>query len=257
MNDKPQTSASDILLKYIPLASVMLIYLGVLKSLVYYRIFGIEILNYISLSEAILFSLDFILIFVIGGVLGVIFSMGVMPFKKMDELVENRSGISKEQRREKMDNLSNNVFKWFYIIIGIGWLIVTIIIMILEKEIKWIDFGLTTIIFGSTMAGCQFVRVGIDKKGVLTDEVRSIIAIGLLLTIYVACDSVRSAELIKTKKPIINTLIVLKENKSIATTDSLIYIGRTDKYTFLYDKNVKASEVISNDEIILTKKVKN
>ena len=45
------------------------------------------------------------------------------------------------------------------------------------------------------------------------------------------------------------TILEFKDNKTLKTSDSLIYVGKVEKFTFLYNKTNESPEIISNDEI--------
>ena len=68
--EKEMTPKIDLIVKCIPLFTGYLIFLGVVNEILFYRLFSVNILEYISLSEAILFSLNFLLpssIYFVGG----------------------------------------------------------------------------------------------------------------------------------------------------------------------------------------------
>ena len=57
--DKPTTT--DKLKEYLPIISIVLLIIGAIRLIVYYRFFGIDITSYIDLSEVLILSLPFFL----------------------------------------------------------------------------------------------------------------------------------------------------------------------------------------------------
>ena len=54
---------------------------------------------------------------------------------------------------------------------------------------------------------------------------------------------------IKFEKPKHRTVLFMKSGPPVATTDTLVFVGKVEKYVFLYDKVQNASEIYSVDEI--------
>jgi hypothetical protein len=144
-----------------------------------------------------------------------------------------------------------------YLATAIVFIIVAIILWIADKVSKsWIVF-VFAVLFVQVVITMEYATPRKYDNKSYNIMTKFIIMLFFNISITVMQFSYRSGLALKSEKPFYNSIIEMKDKRTIKTSDSLIFVGKTENYTFLYNKIVDAPEIISNDQILLTREEKN
>ncbi|HWK03786.1 MAG TPA: hypothetical protein VNS58_09145 [Puia sp.] len=231
-NNDNKFSNYEILLKSIPVFTGILIFGGILKGAVFYFVFGISILEYISLSEAILMALEDIVALIIVVAIAVAFIFGTSP----------------GQRKENNDRL---FFGFVWTIISLSYAIYLFITIYVNNRTDWSNFASMTLL-ALALYEIYHRRKMRTLPWLISPKIKKGIVAGLCLIFFICGISLVQAFELKLGKPEFTVLIKGKDScETVQTSDSLIYVGRKDKYVFLYNKRKRQEgpEIISTSEI--------
>jgi hypothetical protein len=246
--EKSIQSRLDLVVKCIPLFSGYLIFLGVLTEIAYYLLFNITICSYISLSETILFSIQPFIEY--GVVLAVTVSVLVVQRK-----VAKGKNADEQNSNKKLQSLAS-LYKLMYLISILFILVALIISVIKNAKYDWYFFACVSATILVAVAILYSISI---VQHVITVNERlafGIIAMTYMFTLAILWVTVSRGLDTKYLAPKYYMQISMKENRSLKTSDSLIYVGKSEKYLFLYDKKIDAPEILSSDDIIGTKWVR-
>lgn len=223
--------------KFIALGSSVIIFLSILKHSLYYGQFGITIIHYISLTELIPLFLNDIIVFV------VFFCIVLL-------IVALERGKIKEPIKQE-DN--NNIFKKYerYIIpmsilvlIGVYSTGVTI-----YKAYKG-ESSITTLFYNGSVLLLVFALMFLLKmKGKISNkEIAYFAQYTLILGLILSTLAFAQAEQIKNYNPRMTYKIVQKESE-FQTDKTIVFVGRTEKYFFLFNRKTKTTRILKTDDI--------
>ena len=237
-------STFEFILKALPLFTVIVIILGISNAIVFYKIFRINIVQFVSLSESALFSLDYIILCTF------VYYLFAIIFFRIGTLFVNAH--------------KNN---WKYLLmiqialfVFAGFLIYHYWHLISSSKSKLSNLlNLTGCV---DLAGIEIILIvnwfykwlfrGGDRLN------RYFILSVLFLAILIVTISAQSALNTKYTSNINNTIITLKDSGGIIKTNStLIYVGKVEKYYLLYDRIVETGMIINVDEVKKIQWVKN
>ncbi|MFV8351534.1 hypothetical protein [Flavobacterium sp. XS2P14] len=218
--------------KLLPFGSVFIILCSSIKLVVFYKIFKISIVEYIGISEYLTFFIDDILYYI------AIFGIGLTFYVYNTDFTETNTLIEIDWR----ENIKSIIF--------ISGLIVTIIILKLilynNSEIESDKY--------------QIIGVGIFiilcLLHVLSSKINFnfpypiFILLSIITYTFMEGNSDAYKKIENANKS--NTVIELKDYK-IVTNSKLIYLGKTEKYFFLFKIDTKTSVIIPNENVIQIK----
>ena len=224
-----------ILRKIFPYLNYLAVGLGITKLVVYYKSFGIDIVQYLEFSESlILFFNDLIMFFILMVILVVVAIFGGhKPADKQSEIVErvlsHENGFKRfwEYLKENyftillMINFSR--FNGYFIIFPFVHYISYEANFVLRKrygtELDSTYFNVFWYIFVFTLMDYSFMQ----------NEIKAV----------------------KANTKYTGTTMQLKGAETVSTTDStLVFVGKTKNYFYLYDKKKETAVIIPSSEVI-------
>lgn len=240
--DIEKLSKYDIFLKAIPLLTGYLILLGLLQGMFFYSFFDVRIIDYISLSETILLSINHPLFIIIGSSLLFFFS------------------IQTEEKLSTSKVVGSDKFKaprLIYIFGGISFLTAVITAIQLNRILAWVTIGSMTIMIIITIYIINYIRKIKTTENLNSYITKAVAILLFFITLVNIFMSSHEAVSIKYGPSKTRAIITLKDKELVVTSDSLVFVGKVEKFTFLYNKTLEGAEIISNDEIVSVKFSKN
>lgn len=267
----------DKIIKYTPLLSAILIFLGYLNYYFYYSFFGIEIENYLTSGE-LLFSflkLTIPFLYIFFGVLVIIFSYQIQLFYSNN----NDDSSSTEKNDNKKDyvffvevfkeiNLKNfsikTLFKFLTQLENIIWLLSCNIFLILFpfyiinqiKSTNDLLLNSTTVLvlsfiwlvyFESLSQKLKKRKIGPYKNDTKFNPIYYIFILFFLGSFIYLKNKEKALSIINNRSRISVILYLGKEK--IKTSNDLIFIGQTENYFFFRNNKNNSNLVINSKEI--------
>jgi hypothetical protein len=230
----------ESVIRALPLLTGYLIFLGISSSIAYFYIFRINILWYISLSEAVLLFLEDVILH--GVWIFIAFGFFYRALKSS--------------------------FIWILKITN-GKLTLALFFLLIPLAVPIFDIGnmyyntaghipkdkslhLVLLFFVVTAVLILLLIGAINSKSILkVDKTTMILCLSFFLFwIYIVSISIHKAVNYKYQPTNNNTVFTLKDTSSpLCTNDTLIFVGKVEKYYFLYDRNEQAAKIIPADEV--------
>jgi hypothetical protein len=219
----------ELLSKMVPIGGVFIILCSSIKLILFYMQFNIAITDFLTIGEYATLFIDDILYYL------AIFGLGIL----LNEL-------GPKSNQSNVDNLDYGIFKKE----RIG--IITITILSIIGAFIWLDF---TEAFSKKL---DIAKVEIYllftflhsyllfKKTRLNFSYRGLIIFAILF--YTAMDGVIDAQKIKENTNKLNYSITL-DTEIITTNDDLHYLGKSDKFIYLYFLTKKESMILSTSNL--------
>lgn len=241
----------EFLIKLLPYLTGFIIVCSVLKSVLFYRIFGIDILNYLDLSECIMNSLDFfgIVLFMFISIV-LIFENSIPRKTRISLLYE---GVLDQEFDEGLSERTiEKARRRRYIVDGIIILIGCMISAIGHKKF-FLFFGMYLIFFLGFFIMWVFTIKTINRIYVKLNFYRMIIIlIAAFLLFSHALTGTLEAFVIKYdhKYSVKSISITLRDNRAFKSSDSLIYLDKTKNYIFFWNPKNDSKTIIPTSEIV-------
>lgn len=221
----------------IPIITIGLIVIGVLKQVIFYENFNVPINYFISLSEiGIIFSYDLV---IIGGIfLCVIFS-GILEF---DVQLENEKQL--EDNAEKGEKKARNVFAIVFLTLAVIAFFGMMVASMLKAPYSIKIIGSTCIVFFTLC----YKYFDITSRSVKFIKILSVPFLLISMTASILIYTAFQIISIENGK-YIGTQIIINDATKYISSDSTFYIGKTADYIFFYNKNDKHTTVIPTSEV--------
>ena len=227
--------------KFIPFATAGLIFLGVSKLLIFYSLFGINILPFLDFSEIVTSFLDGIISLTVGSVLFCLLFFGSTYNYKLEQDKVKKDLIEKTEEDDAvfLSKKLKYLRKRLFIFRAYG--IISIIALILCYR-NW-KMVLITIVVITLVSFLAFFILGIYNKQTpkLIKDVSLIALILIGSEIGIILSTIYEYRLIKHDKKYFGTRIdlnkesIIKDSTHILLSDSSnFYIGQTNKYIFIH-----------------------
>lgn len=223
--------------------SVAIIILGIIKQIFYYNRFNLPIKHYLSITEiGILFSDDMILIsfFLLAAIC-------VILLDEQSDKNQLRLLNKKEEIREILKSSTGlrNFFKFMpTLIYFVCFLAGTICLF--YPSYKTLITGTLLLIAGVTNAIFFSTKKYNLNNNVVQKIKRLFLLIAIFSTITILSAALESQVTINGRYK--GTQIITDDSTYIST-ESSFYIGRTDKYIFIYNKFDSITDIIPSDKI--------
>lgn len=225
--------------EFAPVASIIIIIFGLLRQIFFYAHFGIEIQNYLTLSELILsISKELIVIVII--TLFITFQAYVYLHDAKNRINGALSGTH-----------TRNRWRLFRGELIVSFLLIAAIIMDFIKNgetvsILWFTallvFNLYPIFFFETKLKFQTLNRTFNPLSFNIILISILVIISLSVMTYMA---IKSSE----KGQFIGTIIQTKDSTYISDTTHY-FIGKTEKFYFIHNQNKKSTLVIPETEVV-------
>jgi hypothetical protein len=241
----------------IPIFTGYLIFLGAIKCLIFYLLFNIDLLDYLSFSELIIMTLYYFILIGFAVVLVVLWAY--RPLMKEISATNSISFIGKwwsKLRKFVSSSLESKKVKksiYFVLLVALaGGFSIYFFSMTSEKKFWWSQLVMLSICSALFLLGTKYIS-RMRKMKLLGTFTKAISISVYLLTLFVIFADVDSNLHTMLCNPGYHAMITMKNKSALTTSDSLVYLGQKEKYLFLYNKTNSAPEIISNDEIVSVK----
>jgi hypothetical protein len=243
-------------IKALPLFTGYLIAIGLVKEIVFYHYFGIPILEYISVSDGLLFSLDDFMSIIAEMVLLYFLITGQLIIVVRRLLIKHSDHFTTIQRDKQQNSKAMFIigycFMFFYYpgmqtffaiqwpsqsfsrSIGVSFVFCVIMLILLEYYRRYFAKSLS--------AKKRTTLILILMFGEMGDLIIS---------------SIEKMENLTNYPPASITVIKFKNDSTLQTSDNLIFLGHSEKYLFLWHKDTGGPEIISADEVVDLKWIAN
>ncbi len=236
----------------LPVLTGILICLGFIKGYIFYYVFGIDIRHFFSATDMIKFVSSDLMILIItlfALFLNMFANRYLTDLNNTDKLFEIQ--LLKEDKTiqqirlffKNLDPKSENQKSIFRVtlIILFGISILITIKLVHSFEERFIIIVTVIIIF------INAISTTIEFPSESYFQFRMFILSSALLLFF----QIGMTEIKYVKKGKYNGTYVKTKEKEYISTDSLLFINKSDDYTFFYNTKFKYTEVIPNSEILL------
>lgn len=231
-----------------PLLGAFLVLLGYLKLYIYYQHWNIPIIEYLGISEITLLFLSdvhiilaFIVIFMFP------FVIGITIIKYVEERDAERrlraAGDTVPSAEQISANISHDPFNGVKGGLSISCLIIAVIFISL-----FFCFNKIWLLYFATMSFMQFALIFSDflfepndKLSIQVTFITTATAFSILVARYDICKTELNPDKL--------SITIITETGMNVTSNSLIYVGKTNNYVFLYDSLNKTSRTIKNEAV--------
>lgn len=232
---------------YLPIITAYLLITGILRMLIYYSYFGIDIFSFLDFSEIIQLQYKFYAIAGLVLITGAIWT--VFDYDK--DRFGNNSKYSKERKELPSSKLKISSFVFSLIFVAL------IIAAYIADSIG--NFQLEIMLLFLTFPSCIFICFGAyilfvwghnrENENVTKYSSAIFIAAIAFTVLYVVSIAARNQAVMLVDAGPNQNVYLTTEKKSISTTKDFIFVGKTKNYLFFYDKKIKRSEVIKYDDV--------
>lgn len=234
----------DSIIKFFSLIYVLLITTGLVYNYFFYKTFGLTITEYIDLGEVIILFTpmltDYFIVFFL------LFAVIMIVFRKTFYFQTQNPIVLKERLKLK---------KWV-VITFIFLCTVSLVFYLMSIQHKpFLRTSIMFLIMGNLMCApiiIEFIFDWFEKNMDISvpKEVRDIIYILVVFLTITIWSLYSRVEKIKRKGWHTNFIIVYKNGDPNLKSDSATYyLGRTNKYIFIYDFIMKSSTVINVEDV--------
>ena len=236
------------IIDYLPLIGAFLIFNGFLKLYLFYGHWGIRIIDYLDLSEILLSFLNDINIIVFCLIVFLFHQLaGYIIVDTADKKLEGKISIpdSNDPTTNTKNPISDLVeliderFPWIFFVVSIiatsffGWKFFN------NFTFPWLYMGIVSL--------WQLLMRLLEKT--LTEEHHSNeIAILLTFLAFTYCLAILDIKNIEQSSEH-NVTTIYTDNETITTTENNILLGKSQKFTYLYDSKTNCTRILPSDKI--------
>ncbi len=226
----------EIIKRLFPFLNLLVIGLTVTKLILFYRYFGISIVQYIDISEAFILLFEDVLFYVATFLLTFIFTLLLVGHPIASIGSESTEKIASEQNLPKRIWL---IFMWVLPIIALIMLsiyngrpniplIIAVFVILIVFQTR---FVLKTY-YNSDLAATYTLIIGL-----------------IITTIVFEYNELKKQVMEIISGKYTGTTLHIKDKESMVTDSTLIYVGKAKDYYFLYDKKKENAVIISSGEV--------
>lgn len=235
----------------LPLFGVFLVLLGYLKLYLYYNHWNIAIIDYLDISEiTLLFLSDVHIIVAFVAIFLFPLTIGLAIIKYVEMKDEQRRESQSQQSTEIVggspvitESFSDHIQVKFVMMIAC--LIVAIVFISC-----FFAFNKIWLLYFSTFGFLQFVMTLMDYIFHNDNNDKMIMQITFVLSATAFSILVAHYDICKTERnPAKYQTTIIANDYILNTSASNLYIGKTNNYVFLYDKETKTSRTIKNEVV--------
>ena len=221
------------ILEYLPLLSVCLLYFGFCSMYGYYNEFNIEITSFISTQDILLSFFPTIILFS-STLSATIFQQLYSDLQNTSTMQQNQSGLEAFRNKVKAWANKNGYYFviFYYIFVSLIAIIINAIFHFKPYTLK--DYNLFTdflFLFLLYIVIMMSDRRDIITRNTVILSLFLIVFIGMKIQGYRRIDALRAKD---GKNEKVNSISFTYNMKNISTSDSIILIGQTSNWIFLY-----------------------
>lgn len=225
------------ILKYLPFAGGLLVFLGVLKITIYYQYFGISILPYLSMSDVLLLFLNDLNSLLVLAIIGTVHIM--------------TSGEILESLGSRLDYVVLKL-RWYYIgFFGVSCSIISVLLGLNTIDLEIWNIYLTIFL------AIQFLTFTFMKKSINeeTSEIEVDFRVHklLMLLITIVATGMMPLLAIKNVQEIKGgnekVVLYINDGKEMSNSQTIYYLGKAGEYHFFYDRMKKKSTTVRNSDV--------
>jgi hypothetical protein len=238
----------------LPLLSILLAVLSLSRVILYYHYFGISIVDYIELTEAVTLCVPLFIWSALGGIVG--FIAGVFQWKSLRKEATEQLNIKVNNTfKERAIAVSGSyqyfaLFRFFPVImiVSIGFLL-----FIDKKEgIEWhfIQIICLWIYFMSSILANE-ISIIIDSPNLdlTTVTIQFYIILILGLSYFILSARAESYSVIYSNYKYLKHVEVVVGEKIVRTSNTYRYVGKTKNYIYFYNIVKGSADIISLDDV--------
>lgn len=212
----------------IPFLSLLVVFSSAVKLITYYKAFGINIVDYMELSEFTFSFLDDLYSYII--MLG-----GFMVWTVIDDIIyPNNRPIENEETLDKRRKLYRDLASALFLIYGLSTLASI-------WFINWIVYRVSALLI-------IIVYVIYSNHSQKTDKLSKYYLLIPTLLVFGYFNAKSEVNIIKETGKSLNVILIF-DNKTVKTDTGNYYLGKTKNYTFFYNAKLKKSTIYSNNKI--------
>jgi hypothetical protein len=227
-----RTITASAVAKSFPIFSVLLIGFGLLKAYCYYAYFGIRIVAFLDLSEVLLMFVDDIALLTLGSLIMV----ALIEWYGRDKL------YSRIYERKGRYNIKEILFE--------------IAPFLLSGALVIISPNRSGAYQAILMAGAllafyliTWIRRMLSERLNIDQSVNVILSIVIMMGILMCVFGFRKGILLDYSKVRDRGSISLKSGRTIVANDTLLILGKTKNFLFLYDRFSKVKTIIPMEDV--------
>ena len=193
---------------------------GLVKLFTYYKMFGIYIYEFIDIKEVVTLFINNLLGYFL--VIGFI-ALALLRFSLIEQ---------------------------FVFIIPIAFSLFSVIYLFIRKRVLLIEIAALNILFWLLFFVVQRLLSFVKESSSAFESTKNYTLLILLfsLIVYSIVNALTEFYKVKMKKYYSGTKIIYN-SEELNSDDNKYYIGKTEKYLFIYDERVKATEAIPMSEV--------
>ncbi|MDR4954246.1 hypothetical protein REB14_18860 [Chryseobacterium sp. ES2] len=216
--------------KIIPIFSILILFSSIIRNFIFYQYFGININEYIGLSEFTLLFINDLAFYLISILSFLIY----LPFIYVKDYFRRKYS-------EEILRFTNTkkIAKTVMVLAVINSILIFIIDFPLDIQLYFLQTFI--IAFFASLLLWLDKSIEFSKK-------YSLIFISSLLIIFPIIKAFTDINNIENEKPY-NEIIFNYNNKQIQSNKYFLFLGKTNEYLFLYNKSTKYTEVFKMSEI--------
>lgn len=235
-----QSKIIDIVPKAIGILTSMLIFLGIISSVVYYRAFSINILEQISIGEALLLFVSKFSTFAIGAIFGIIVSQFfLLRYVKNEDQAKQTTQVKPFIELSKLQKL----YAIFFII-----LLFLLAFMGFSPFTVWtIPLAMIVRIYVLfyILKRAKYVLEYLQKDVKILDFIR----IAALSIIVIAGIAMTEAYLVYSRRTAKEVTLYYTTGETVKTDSATVYLGKTISAYYMYHKPTHKAIVIKADQV--------
>jgi len=248
-------SILDILVRYLTFFYLIFVIIGYLSSYLYYIQFRIDISSYFTLEDYITSFFDVLPGLIIGALTLLI--LGILNYNKIKKAKARiESHVNDENITNtiysQIDEKNLNSFRWALIVSTICFAIIILVLIFTRSKLFFLFLILSIwfVCFSGVFTLIYFLKV--NKALDFNFEKISIIAETLLFILFIQCGwgTLNGFFTLKSSSWVPKTTININSGESINSSDSILFLGVSKDYVFLYDKLDQKSIVFNRLNII-------
>jgi len=251
----------------LPIISIVIIAISFLNLAFYYSQFGVQIQNYVEVSE-IIFSLTtffssafFLVVFAI--LLLVITGFGS---KGSSDRLKNADDKNSQEMFASYRKSKHRFVRFFFSFFSEKIFIAVIIAAIafgiwdgvrdamtteaLKESVVWFDIsGLVLVFVTSAIPATLCIPGRAMKDADETYKITFFLSLIILSTQFLIVRNQRRAELVKAGNPKYSMILVLSDTRTYTSNDTLLYVGSTKNFIFFYNARKQSTVAISGADV--------